>query len=91
MGEHDTLRVAVGVARVIYGEPQHLVRFDELSVENAEHDISIFTNLEVREDQKVVIGTTSLRNEARDLVLVIETRLEDAWPPGGPTDDRKTP
>lgn len=91
MGEHDTLHVGFGLARVIYGEPQHLVRLENLSIESAEHDISIFTNMEVREDQKVVFGTTSLRNEKRDLVLVIEAHLEDAWPPGGPTDDRKTP
>ena len=79
-------RLSFDTATVIYGEPKHLVRFENLHLAVDSAEIEIRTNVEIREGHKVLIGKSSIRgSEANpdlgDLVLVIEARLKETWAP----------
>jgi hypothetical protein len=76
--------VAFDTATVIYGEPKHLVRFKNLTLSSPSARIEIRPNGEVGEGHKVLIGKSSLHDAGvdADLVLIIEAKLKETWPPG---------
>lgn len=82
IGGRAKINIRFDQLRILYGEPKHMIRFEDLSIESVEAGIDLHTNVELPDGHKLLIGKSSSRGDDPDLILVIEARLKDAWPPG---------